>query len=544
MKRINEYGHETELVRIAWALIAMMFAVAFLLNGSDHYATVLAILALVGAVTAAASLQASIVLIAATPGLDSFGILATEPQVLTVFQVVLIASLVGMVYRLARHWHATRMWLTVWDAGILTFLTAAVVSVPLSLHFARSLIGAVEITALVGMYALLSRAEPLDESRRLLCRTLAFVGAVSGLVAIGQAFIPRFPVPLLENHPTGSYLFPQRVSAFFANPNSLALLLVLAATIATERVLRSRTVLGRSAWAATGLVCLLGIALTFSREGFVGLLVGVAAVVLIASPNLRTTLISIFVILALIAGMLAVPGIGERARSIYSFRNDASAMDRQYLSRVSLNMFMDRPVVGIGISAFMSAYPQYEDPRVTISPVTDGHQMPLSIPAETGILGLVAELIMAAFLLCLLPRARALSRSGIDVAGVAAACAFFAMSLFNVLYYAEYLWIALALVASTLRSASLGVLFYTPVGWRWHNAVPCFGSADPLSPERRRNASVKESRRQPHAEMRRTERLAAILEPSFDRAAQPPGNLSAGPHRVWARFAVWRERTK
>ncbi len=179
---------------------------------------------------------------------------------------------------------------------------------------------------------------------------------------------------------------------------------------------------------------------------------------LIASPDRRTTAASVIVVLALTAGLLIVPGIADRASPVYAFRNDRSAMDRLYLSEVSLKMLKDHPIVGIGISAFMSTYPQYRDPRVAISPVTDGHQMPFSIPAETGVLGLVAELIMVGFLLYLLPKAKALSRSGVDVSGIAAACAFFAMSFFNVFYYAEYFWITLALVALTLRSASLGIV--------------------------------------------------------------------------------------
>jgi hypothetical protein len=471
--------HETPLTRAAFALLAMMFVCAFSLNGSSHYVTVLAILALVGAGIAAVSPQASLILVAASPALDSFGILATEPQALTVFQVVLVASLIGMVYRVARRRESPWQRLTVWDIGILVFLAAAVASVPLSHDFSRSLIGAIEIAALVGMYALLSRSGPPEEAATRLGATVVFVGTVSALVAIGQAVVPRFPVPLLENHPTGSALFPARVSGFFANPNSLAVLLVLATVIATGRVLRSPTVRGRFAWAAAGLVCSLGVALTFSREGFIGLLVGLVAVIVFASPNARTTAVSIAVLLALAAGVSTLPGLDERAHSILNFRSDPSAMDRVYLSGVSLDMFRDHPVVGVGISAFMSTYPQYKDPRVTISPVTDGHQMPFSIPAETGVLGLVAELIMVGFLLYLLPKARVLARSGVDVSGVAAACAFFAMSLFNVFYYAEYFWITLALVASTLGSASLGGVFDAGSGWRWRRGAP----SDPIGGE-------------------------------------------------------------
>ena len=475
---MNLAAGDTRLIRAAWAVVAVMFACAFSLNGSSHYVTVLAILTLVGAGIATISPQASLVLVAATPALDSFGILATEPQAVTVFQVVLIASLLGMAYRLARRRDAGWQRLTVWDFGILIFLAAAVVSVPLSHNVARSLVGAVEIAALVGMYALMSRATPPEGSGTRLRATVVFVGVISAVVAIGQAVVPHFPVPLLESHPTGSSLFPARVSAFFANPNSLAVLLALAAIIAAERVLRSRTVRDRLAWAAAGLVCSLGLALTFSREGLVGLLVGVIALILIASPDRQTTVASVIAVLALIAGVLAVPGIAERASSIYSFSSDRSAMDRLYLSGVSLKMFKDHPIVGIGMSAFMSAYPQYSDPRVSISPVTDGHQMPFSIPAETGILGLAAELVMVGFLLYLLPKAKALSRSGTDVSGIAAACAFFAMSFFNVFYYAEYFWITLALVALTLRPASLGIVLDTgkrpgtgAVAW-WNAARP------------------------------------------------------------------------
>lgn len=455
---------DTKLIRAAWVIVAMMFVCAFSLNGISHYMTVLMVLALVGAIVAATSTQAGVVLVVATPALDSFGILATRPQVITVFQVVLIASVAGMLYRVARARDSAWSWFTVWDVGILLFLVAAAVSVPLSQDVARSLIGAIEIAALIGMYALLSRAVPADESRRRIGATVVFAGTVSALIAIGQAIVPHFPVPLLENHPTGSSLFPARVSAFFANPNSLAVLLVLAAMIATGWALRSRAVRERLAWTAAGLVCVLGVALTFSREGLVGLLVGVVALILFASPSSRTTVASFIVVLALAAGVLATPGIGERASSIYGFRNDPSAMDRLYLSGVSLDMFRNHPVVGIGISAFMSAYPRYADPRVTISPVTDGHQMPFSIPAETGVLGLAAELVMAGFLLYLLSKTKALSGTGTDVSGVAATCAFFAMSLFNVFYYAEYFWVTLAWVASILGSASLGIVIDTRKG--------------------------------------------------------------------------------
>ena len=460
MARTSRRPSEASLIRAAWALAALLFACAFSLNGYSHYTTVLAVLTLLAAATAAANTQASLILVVATPALDAFGVLVEYPWVTSVFQVVLVASLAGVTYRAIRHRERMRPWVTLWDVGILVFLSAVVLSVPLSQDLSRSLLGTIQIAAEVGMYVLLSRAAPLGESRRRIGSAVVLVGVISALIATTQEFAPHFAPPLLDPlpHASGSSFLPLRATALFLNPNSLALLLVLAAVIATERTLRSEITRERWFWGAAGFSCAIGVGATFSRQGLIGLFIGVLATVLMASPSLRAIIVSAALILGLTIAVFVIPGLDVRARSIFGFQSDPSAMDRIYLSRVSVEMFRDHPATGIGIGAFMSTYPRYRDSRVTVSPVTDGHQMPFSIPAETGVLGLAAELLMVGLFVYLIPRARALARSGIDVSGLAATYAFLAMSLFNVFYFAEYIWVALALVGSALRSASLGLI--------------------------------------------------------------------------------------
>lgn len=461
--------------RASVLLVIFWFACAFALNGVAHYSTIMTALAIAGAVLAAYDTQASLILVAAAPALDSYGILITEPQVVTVFQVVLIAGVLGFAFRFARAREWSRSWLTLWDAGILVFLMAVVLSVPASHARVRSVIGAIEIAALTALYLLFSRAVPPERSSRRIRLTVVAVGTLSALVAIGQAFVPGFPVPLLETHHTGSTLVPLRVSAFFANPNSAAALLVLSAVVAVELMLTGASWRARVGWAAAALVSAMSVALTFSREGIIGLIVGVVAVIIMTSRGLKTLAISLAVVLLVALAIFTAPGVGQRARSIYGFANDPSALDRVYLTQVSLKMFADHPATGIGMSAFAATYPGYADPRVTVSPVTDGHQTIFSIPAENGFLGLVAELVTLAALTCLVFASRAIARLGVSVAGIAAACAFLAMAFFNVFYYAEYAWVALALAGLAARSTSIGVLYQAPSGWLGPRCVPTLG---------------------------------------------------------------------
>jgi len=437
-------------------VLAALYVSALLFNGIEHYQVLLLVLALPAAVLAGSSTRAGVILVAGSPALDSYAIIATEPQVVTVFQVVLVSALMGALWRLTRARKPRVARITIWDVGIVLFLAAAAVSVPLSVDVRGSVIGTIEIAALTGMYLFLSRAVREAAVWSDVFYAVVLTSGASALVAIGQAFLAHPPVPLLEHHLTGSPVVAERVSGYFANPNSLALMLLLGVILLAEAIIRDDSVARRIGFAVLGLICVIALAFTFSREAIVGLVVGGVALLLMSALTARARSWSLAALAVVFVAVLAFPGVHERAASVLDIRSDPSAMDRVYLSEVSLRMFADHPLTGIGMSSFMAAYPRYADPRVTIDPVPNGHQMPFSIPAETGVLGLLAELLMVGALVLGVRAAPRLAKAGMRIAGVAAAIAFFAMSFANGFWFCEAFWTTLALVGAVFRTAPLG----------------------------------------------------------------------------------------
>ena len=147
-------------------------------------------------------------------------------------------------------------------------------------------------------------------------------------------------------------------------------------------------------------------------------------------------------------------------------------MDRIYLSLASIKMFRDHPGMGVGVGAFSQVYPRYRDPRVNVSPVTDPHQSAFSIPAETGLLGLLAEGGVAIALVWAAVGVRRFAPGGeLSLAGLAASGAFLAMSFLNTQQYTYSFWIALGLASATILQQGsdlrAGVMPLIVRGFRW-----------------------------------------------------------------------------
>lgn len=435
----------------AWALLGAVFAWAIVAHGWSGYGPSLAIFAMVAAALCFLDERASIVLFVGCSALDAYGFITHVPFSLSIARVVVVAVVAGAALRWLHAKPRPRLaWraLSLWDAGILIFLAGSALSVPFSYSLSLSGVGILHLTFLVGAYFVLSRAAR-DESGRsdIMLAAIAF-GTLSALVAIAQTLVPRLAPPVLratESLADGTEIV--RASGFFDNPNTFALLLVLTALLAAERAWRASRAQDRVLFAGAAALALAGIGVSYSRAALVGVVVGGLALGLLLVRRTRDRLVFVTALTLLFALVLAIPGVGERALSIVDFRSDASAMDRVYLSEVSLEMFADHPITGVGIQAFRAAYPEYADSRVTIDPVTDGHQMPLSVPAEVGVLGLLAEVLLAGALARALLRAMRYAEHPEAAAGLAAMAAIAVMALFNTFIFFESLWIAAALAS-------------------------------------------------------------------------------------------------
>lgn len=441
------------VLRAAWVLLAALFAFAFVAHGWGGYQAGLAVFAVAAVALCLLDERASIVLFIGASALDAYGFITHVPFSLSISRVVVVALVAGAALRWLRAKPRPKLnpqALSLWDIGILVFLAGAVISVPFSASLALSGVGILHVTFLIGAYFVLSRSARTETGRSDIVLATIAVGTLSALFALGQALVPGFPLGVLRATSSAAQAdVVVRASAFFDNPNTMALLLVLSALFAAERVWTCKRRSHRWLYAGAAALALVGIGVSYSRAALVGIPVGAVMLGAMLIRRARDRVVFLVALAALFAAVLAIPGVGARAYSIVNFTGDPSAMDRIYLSEASIEMFVDHPLTGVGIQAFRAAYPDYADDRVTIDPVTDGHQMVFSVPAEVGVLGLIAEVLLTFALASALVRAVRGVERPLSASGLAAMAAISVMALFNTFIFFESLWIAAALVGAT-----------------------------------------------------------------------------------------------
>ena len=243
--------------------------------------------------------------------------------------------------------------------------------------------------------------------------------------------------------------------------NGFSQILLLALPMAIDRLRTERTAIGRGlALGATGLI-LAAVVFTYSRQGFAVLALVLGLLVVYYRMDLRKVLVA-----GLLAGLLVVavapPAYFDRIATVaelggqlesgeiseVSFRGRLS----EYLA--AIQMFVDHPVAGVGISNYNSLYLEYSEPlgldprREDRSP----HSLYLEIASELGAIGLAWFLILNTVAFRNLRQARRVARRerraqyhslliGIEVALIS----FLLTSLFRHAAFPRYLWLVYGL---------------------------------------------------------------------------------------------------
>ncbi|MGD0476349.1 MAG: O-antigen ligase family protein [Candidatus Velthaea sp.] len=202
---------------------------------------------------------------------------------------------------------------------------------------------------------------------------------------------------LLLKRPADLYAFNHgRAVGTFLNPNEFAeyLLLYLSAAAGLAMVRRG-TPVGAFAALCTA-VGGLAFALTFSRWGLVAAGAGIAAFAVAARPRRG---------LSVAAGALAaIVALNVVLAATHHEPQDTASRDVAW--RAGLSTWLHFPLTGVGPLAFERLYPVMRAPDAPgpNTPVAfDPHDLPLSILAETGILGLTAFAVSLATFLARLP---------------------------------------------------------------------------------------------------------------------------------------------
>ena len=189
----------------------------------------------------------------------------------------------------------------------------------------------------------------------------------------------------------------------------------------------------RARWAdvAVALAGALAMALTLTRGAYLGLAVGVVAVLLAARP--RLALLAPFAI-ALFFVLMPLP-VRDRLASATNPR-DVTMNDRVAMWKAGRAMIADHPLTGVGPGRVKPLYPSYRVPGF-VNPIPGHlHNNLVMIAAETGIPSLLAYLaFVGAFFLGALRILRRAPRGdparGVTLGAIGAMAALFAAGMFE-----------------------------------------------------------------------------------------------------------------
>jgi putative inorganic carbon (HCO3(-)) transporter len=175
----------------------------------------------------------------------------------------------------------------------------------------------------------------------------------------------------------------------FANPNevaySLVILLPLAAYLISVR--RGWT---RIALIVISLVFIPAIYVTFSRGGLIGL----AAVAILYSWRKRIVWLQLLMIALVVVGSLAASRFWSRDEDFSQLNTDVSFQQRLATSQAGFDMFIDHPLLGVGLACSVIAWPLYAPPELYTRGALVTHNTIIQTLSETGILGFVPFMLL------------------------------------------------------------------------------------------------------------------------------------------------------
>ena len=259
-----------------------------------------------------------------------------------------------------------------------------------------------------------------------------------------------------------------RVYSYLGNPNLLAgyllpaVILSLVAIVAWPGWIRKSLALTMFVVNATVLI------LTFSRGGWIALLVGLLTIAVLLfywwsismPPFWRTWSLPILlgtVVGLLIIGLIFVEPFRVRIVSIFADRKDSSNNFRKNVWESVFQMIRDRPIIGIGPGhgAFNKVYPLYQHPKFT---ALSAYSVFLETIVETGFLGFTCFmwLIVVALNTGYLQLSRLRKTKNMEglwlMGAIAAIIGLLTQGLFDTVFYRPEVntlwWLMMALIAS------------------------------------------------------------------------------------------------
>jgi putative inorganic carbon (HCO3(-)) transporter len=221
-----------------------------------------------------------------------------------------------------------------------------------------------------------------------------------------------------------------RVNSIFWDPSVYGRFLVVALIAALVLLVRGRSTRAAVASALFLLVGWLGLLISFSQSSFAALIVGVIGVAAVAWR--WRSLIAVVAAVAVLAGIAAgEPKVRHSLVHHTSSGLNSASSGRYSLVANGIRIAVAHPVAGVGVGGFKHAYARRthlkgREPRTAAS-----HDTPVTVAAETGLVGLaLLAWLAAAFLVDGFRRVDRSFAGRVSLAAVLALAAILVHSLF------------------------------------------------------------------------------------------------------------------
>lgn len=185
----------------------------------------------------------------------------------------------------------------------------------------------------------------------------------------------------------------------FIGKNGVGTLLATTLPLVQLRIFSSKDKL----WHILSLIIIsTGLILCMSQGAWIGIILGEVLLVVLGDRRIKENVFfSSFLFLSILVIFIVRSIIIKD--NLFSFfltrldMNSPSKIERIYIWRSSIKMFLDFPITGVGIGAFSLAYPYYKIPEAQEENLSFSHNLPLNLLAETGILGFLTFTLLTLY---------------------------------------------------------------------------------------------------------------------------------------------------
>ena len=219
-----------------------------------------------------------------------------------------------------------------------------------------------------------------------ICTTLERIRSVYAVLVIAHLFLIVMNPAAILNPEQRNYIIG---GTFLGDGNDFSLSICIAAPMAIELALASKSRIIQLVWWGALLVLCLAVVASQSRGGTLGL-AAVAGYLWLRSPRKALTMILALVGVAAILAY-APDQYFERMRTIGNYQADGSAMGRITAWKAAIQMCIDHPLWGVGAGMFPVSFGTIYRPAEHM-PWLTAHSMYFLLLGELGIPGVVVLL--------------------------------------------------------------------------------------------------------------------------------------------------------